>query len=207
MWDIKEVTSEELARLRRRYEPLTGSIRELIDAALRTEVDDDVAQSVKATIDAAIAQLRSRQCDGTHGFSMTPEGEFVSWGNMGDGVRNPVAPPLLVHHESTTHAHLDVDLGAAYEGAPGHLHGGYGALVLDHLLGAVASYGGPESVAATGTITLRYVRPTRLGRLSAVAEVQRREGRKIFLTGHLADADGTTVTVEAVYIALRQSSQ
>ena len=71
------------------------------------------------------------------------------------------------------------------------------------LLGFAASQGSPETVAATGTITLRYVRPTRLGRLHAVAEIERTEGRKIFLTGQLADAEGTTVTADAVYIALR----
>ncbi len=204
MWAVTETSREEVGRLRRRYEPLTESIRELIDAALRTEVDDDTARSVRVEIDAMVAQLRSRQCDATAGFCMTPEGEFVSWGNMGDGPRNPIAPPLLVSHESSTRAQLDVDLGAAYEGAPAHLHGGYGALVLDHLLGAVASYGSPTTVAATGTITLRYVRPTRLGLIHSVAEIQRTEGRKIFLTGHIADAEGITVTAEAVYIALRQ---
>jgi hypothetical protein len=36
MWDIRKVTSEEVGRLRRRYEPLTESIRELIDAAVTT---------------------------------------------------------------------------------------------------------------------------------------------------------------------------
>jgi hypothetical protein len=59
-------------------------------------------------------------------------------------------------------------------------------------------------VAATGTITLRFLRPTGLGLLHAVAEIQRTEGRKVFLAGHLADADGITVQAEAVYFALRQ---
>ncbi len=204
MWNITELTSEELGTLRNRYEPLTQSIRELIGAAVRTEVDDDLAQSVKLGVDAAVAKLRTRQSPGTLPVCVTPEGEIVNWGNAGDGTRNPLAPPLVIRTESPTRAHVDVDLGAAYEGAPDHLHGGYGALVLDHLLGFVASQGSPETVAATGTITLRYVRPTRLGRLHALAEIERTEGRKIFLTGQLADADGTTVTAEAVYIALRQ---
>ena len=203
MWDIRKVTSEEVAATRRRYEPLTESIRDLIDAAVRTEVEGDVARSAKADIDAVVEKLRSRQCDGSLPICITPEGEIVNWANLGDGPRNPIAPPLLIHQDSPNRAHVDVDLGAAYEGAPGNLHGGYGALVLDHILGFVASFGSPETVAATGTITLRYERPTRLGLLHAVAEVQRTEGRKLFLTGHIADADGITVTAEAVYIALQ----
>ena len=204
MWHATEMSGEEVDRLRRRYEPLTESIRELVDAALRTEVDDDVARSVTTEVDALVAQLRSRQRDSTMGITVTPEGEQVSWGNAAEGLRNPFAPPLVVQSESPTRAQLDVELGVAYEGAPGHLHGGYGALVLDHIFGFVASYGRAETVAATGTISLRYQRPTRLGLVHAEAEIQRTEGRKIFLAGHLADAEGSTVTAEALFIALRR---
>ena len=202
MWDFAEITSEEVARQRSRYEPLTESVRDLIDATLRTEVDDDVVASARTDIEAATAKLRSLQLDGTLGIGLTPDGETVAWGNVAIGPRNPAAPPLVVQHDGQARAHLDVDLGAAYEGAPGHLHGGYGALVLDHLLGEVASYGDPDRVAATGTISLRYQRPTRLGRVHAEAEIQETEGRKIFVVGHLADAEGVTTTAEGVFIAL-----
>ena len=136
---------------------------------------------------------------------ITSDGESIQWGNCGEGPRNPFAPPLVARHDGPTKGHLDVQvkLGAAYEGAPGHLHGGYAALVLDHLFGHVASRGSAITVAATGTITVRYQRPTRLGLLHAEAEIQRIEGRKILLVGHLADAEGTTVTAEAVFITLR----
>jgi acyl-coenzyme A thioesterase PaaI-like protein len=202
MW-ATEMSSEEVAELRRRYGPLTESIRQLVDAALRTEVDADVARSVTADVDALVARLRSRQGDGGPGISHTPDGEQISWGNVAEGVRNPFAPPLVIQPDGPTRAHLDVELGVAYEGAPGHLHGGYGALVLDHLLGYVASYGRAETAAATGTISLRYQRPTRLGALHAEAEIQRTEGRKIFLVGQISDADGVTVTAEGLFISLR----
>jgi acyl-coenzyme A thioesterase PaaI-like protein len=204
MWDFTEMSGEEVGELRRRYEPLTESIRELVDAALRTEVNDDVARSVTAEIDAAVAKLRSRQCDTTLGITVTPEGDQVPWGNVAEGPRNPFAPPLVVQPESPTRARLDVELGAAYEGATGHLHGGYAALVLDHVFGFVASYGRVETVAATGTISLRFQRPTRLGLVHAEAEIRRTEGRKIFLVGHIADAEGITVSAEAVFIALQR---
>ena len=204
MWDFSELTHEEAARQRRRFEPLTDSVRKLIDATLRTEVDDHVAASVKTEIDAAADRLRSLQVEGTLGISLTPDGNPVAWGNMANGLRNPLAPPLVIQRNGDDRAHVEVELGAAYEGAPGHLHGGYGALVLDHLFGDVASYGSPDTVAATGTITYRYERPTRLGHLRAEAEIQGTEGRKIFVTGHLADAEGVTVMAEGVFIALRR---
>jgi acyl-coenzyme A thioesterase PaaI-like protein len=203
MWDYAEVTSEDVARQRRRYEPLTASVRELIDATIRTEGDDDVVASAKAEIDAATARLRTVQRDGPHGIEVTPDGETVAWGNVAIGTRNPLAPPLVVQHDSPNGAHLDVHLGAAYEGPPGHLHGGYAALVLDHLLGAVASYNNPDSAAATGTISVRYQRLTRLGDLHAEAEIQSTDGRKILVVGHIADAEGVTVTAEGVFITLK----
>jgi acyl-coenzyme A thioesterase PaaI-like protein len=204
MWEFSELTHEEAAQQRRRYEPLTASVRKLIDATLRTEADEEVVTSVTSEIDAAADKLRKLQVEGTLGVSLTPDGQPVAWGNMANGLRNPLAPPILIQRDGAVKARLDVELGAAYEGAPGHLHGGYGALVLDHLFGDVASYGSPDTVAATGTITYRYQRPTRLGPLRAEAEIQNTDGRKIFVAGHLADAEGVTVTAEGVFIALRR---
>lgn len=203
MWDFAEMTSDEVALLRRRYEPLTASIRDLIDAALLTEAGDGVVDQARADVDAVTARLRSSQRTGPPGMTLTPEGESVPWGNLGNGLRNPLAPPLVVVFDSPTAAHIDVELGAAYEGPPGHLHGGYCALVLDHLLGEVASRGSIETMAATGTISLRYQRPTRLGRLRVEASIHRTEGRKIFMVGSIADAEGTTVTADGLFIALR----
>ena len=204
MWDFVEFTDEEMARQRGRYEPLTDSVRQLIDATLRTEVGDNGVASAMAEIDAITARLRTRQRDGAPSVSLTPDGEWVSWGDVASGLRNPLAPPLSIQHDGSSRAHLDVQLGAAYGGAPGHLHGGYGALILDHILGDVASYGSADTAAATGTITFRYHQPTRLGRLHAEAEIQRTEGRKIFVVGQLADSEGVTVTAEGVYFPLRQ---
>lgn len=204
MWDFAEITTEEAALQRGRYEPLTESVRRLIDATLRTEVGDDVVAAAQAEIEAATARLQSQQCDDTFGITITPDGEPVAWGNIAIGPRNPVAPPLEVVHDGPTRAHLDVELGAAYEGPPGHLHGGYCALVLDHLFGHVASYGSVETPVATGTLTVRYTRPTRLGRLRAEAEIQDTDGRKIFVVGHLADDEGVTVTAEAVLISFQR---
>ena len=204
MWDFSEMSTEQVAVLRARYEPLTNSLRELLDAALRTDAPADVVALATAEIDAARARLRDHPRDSTLGMNLTPDGESIPWGNMGDGIRNPLAPPLEIRHDSPTSAHIDVRLGAAYEGPPGHVHGGYCALVLDHLLGEVASRGSINTMAATGTISLRYQRPTALGHVRAEAAIRRIEGRKIFIEGHIADADGTTVTAEGIFIALRQ---
>ena len=55
-----------------------------------------------------------------------------------------------------------VELGAAYEGPPGLVHGGVTMLLLDHLMGEVGS-DGHRRVTMTGTLTGRYAAPTPLG--------------------------------------------
>jgi len=124
----------------------------------------------------------------------------MPWGNVVIGVRNPVAPPLHIE-EGDGGVYTDFHLGAAYEGPPGHVHGGVAALVLDHVLGAAAS--SQEKPRLTGTITLRYLRMTRLGNLRAEARIARTDGVKTYAVGHLADDEGVTVEAEGVFIRPR----
>jgi acyl-coenzyme A thioesterase PaaI-like protein len=79
------------------------------------------------------------------------------------------------------------------------VHGGVCALVLDHVLGEAASEGLTKPL-FTGTLTVRFVRGTPLGRLRAEAVVERTEGVKSFVSGHLSDADGITVEAEGIFI-------
>ncbi len=194
---VEQLDAEQVARLRSVFGPLTESVRDLIDATIRTEVDADAVAAAKAEIDAATARLRSRQLDGPFGVRLS-EGGQMPWGNPVIGLRNPIAPPLLIHRTDDGRVVTDFHLGAAYEGPPGHVHGGVSALVLDHLLGEAAS--SAEHPRLTGTISLRYLRTTPLGDLHAEARIERTEGIKTYAVGHLADADGVTVEAEGVFI-------
>ncbi len=198
---IGDVTSEEVERLRAVYRPLADSVRKLVDATIRTEVDADEVAAVKAQIDAATGRLRAQQIDGPFGVQYTTGGDRMAWGNPVIGIRNPIAPPLVIERDGSGAAFTDFDLGAPYEGPPGHVHGGISALVLDHVLGEAASDG--ETPRFTGTITMRYLRTTKLGRLHAEARIDRTEGVKTHVVGHLADEDGITVEAEGVFIMPR----
>jgi hypothetical protein len=199
-WTLENLSADDVARLRAIYEPLTESVRELIDATIRTEADAETVAAAKAEIDAATARLRSEQVDGSFGVRFSTDGDQMPWGNVVIGVRNPVAPPIVVE-QNEGGVFTNFYLGAAYEGPPGHVHGGVAALVLDHILGAAAS--SPQRPRLTGTITLRYLRLTRLGRLHAEARITRTEGVKTFTAGHLADDEGITVEAEGVFIQPR----
>jgi acyl-coenzyme A thioesterase PaaI-like protein len=201
------VTDEALCvdhrRLEAVYGPLAESIRRLIDVSIRSEVDPDTVAAAKAKIDSAADELSASLNPGTFGVQFTPDGETIAWGNAVVGLRNPVAPPLVLHHEPDGLVWSEFVLGPAYEGPPEHVHGGISALVLDHVLGATAHR--PNRPAYTGTLTLRYRRRTALCRpLRVEARVERTEGVKTFAVGHIADEDGVTVEAEGVFIHPRQ---
>ena len=200
-WTLENLSADEVARLRSIYEPLTESVRELIDATIRTEVPASSVAAAKAEIDSATALLRSEQVDGSYGIRFTADGDQMPWGNVVIGMRNPVAPPLVFVPSETGGVRADFHLGAAYEGPPGHVHGGVAALILDHALGGAAS--ASDRPRLTGTITMRYRRPTPLGDLHVDAAVVRTEGVKAFAVGHLSDSEGVTVEAEGVFIQPR----
>jgi acyl-coenzyme A thioesterase PaaI-like protein len=185
-------------RLQAVYEPLTSSVRNLIDVTIRTEVDAAAVLAARQLIDAASRQLSAALTPESFGLRTTLDGQGSAWGNVAIGIRNPVAPPLVVHQEQDGHVWTEFVLGAAYEGPAGHVHGGVCALVLDHVLGATAHQ--PGRPAYTGTLTLRYVRATRLGPLRAQARVQRVDGVKTFAAGEITDDHGVTVQAEGVFI-------
>jgi acyl-coenzyme A thioesterase PaaI-like protein len=180
------------------YEPLTRSVRRLIDATIRTEVGAATVAAVTRQVDAATRQLTESLMPGSFGMRGVDDGQGTASGNVIIGVRNPVAPPLHVNHEPDGSVWTEFELGAAYEGPPGQVHGGVCALVLDHVLGATAHQ--PGRPAVTGTLTVRYRRGTPLGRLRAAARVERVEGVKVFAVGHIEDAEGLTVEADGVFI-------
>lgn len=188
----------DLARGSAVFAPLTDSVRRLIDATVMTDVDDAAVLKARSLIDAAIEVLTERRLpESSFGVRLSVDGQPAAWGNVLIGLRNPIAPPLTINRSDgavTAAFHL----GPAYEGPPGHVHGGVCALILDHVLAATAHQ--PGRPAVTGTLTLRYRRPTRLGELSAQAQLERREGVKIFVTGHIGDQQGATVEAEGVFI-------
>ncbi|MGW6374432.1 PaaI family thioesterase [Rhodococcus sp. NPDC055112] len=195
------MSDDEIARQADLYGPLTASVRELIEIALLTEVDDQEVRAAQEHIESAKRLLRQRAIPGPYGVRWGASGQKRAWGNAAAGLRNAVAPPLVVECEPDGRAWADFHLGAAYEGPAGLTHGGVSALVLDQVLGAAAEAGGAPGM--TGTLTLRYRRPTPLGALHAEARIDRLEGVKTIVTGHLAGPDGVCVEAEGVFILPR----
>lgn len=196
-----DTTAEEFARQSELYTGFTTSVRELVDATIRTEVDDAEIRRAQAEIDAITARLRSKQLEGSYGVRFSSHGFTRPWGNAVMGLRNPIAPPLSITNFDDGRAESEFHLGAAYEGPPGLVHGGVSALLLDQLVGQAASAGGHPGM--TGTLTLKYHRGTPLGDLYGKAWIRETDGPKTFVAGELGDAEGPTVTCEAIMILPR----
>lgn len=195
--DFADVDRDELERLRQLYRPLTDAVRELVEATIRTEVDDDVIREAHAELTDVTATLRDAGLDGPFGTKVTGDGISIAWGNAAVGTRNAIAPPLTIEVDDDGRHHSTVALGAAYEGPPGLVHGGVCALVLDHVLGMAGS---ADTRRLTGTLTLKYLRGTPLGTVHAEARTVSVDGRKATVRGTLSDADGVTVEAEGLFI-------
>lgn len=198
-----ELTDDEIAAEAALYEPLTEAVRGLVDATIRTTVPPEEIRAVQAEVEALTARLRAAQLPGAFGVRYNPAGRGRPWGNTVVGLRNPVAPPVrTVHHpDHTGEIWTEFHLGAAYEGPPGHVHGGVLALILDQLLGESAGSGRRPGM--TGTLTIRYHRATPLGPLRGEARIDRIDGIKTYAVGTVADAAGVTVEAEGVFILPR----
>jgi acyl-coenzyme A thioesterase PaaI-like protein len=118
------------------------------------------------------------------------------------GPLNPIAPPVTFAFDGERLSGTGTLL-APYTGPPGMVHGGVVALVIDELLGATNACLGLG--AYTGTLSIRYERPTPIGvELAFEAWVDRTEGRKVFTVGTISAGGEVTARAEGVFIRVEQ---
>jgi len=80
-------------------------------------------------------------------------------------------------------------LGERYQGAPGIVHGGIVALVLDEGLSKVSRLYGVRAV--TADLNVEYLRPVRVGEeIRVEAHQERSEGRQLYHAGEIRDGKG-----------------
>jgi acyl-coenzyme A thioesterase PaaI-like protein len=116
------------------------------------------------------------------------------------GLANPIAPPLKMTMDGTR-AEATATFGIAYEGPPGHVHGGWVAAAFDEVLGMVQSASGQPGM--TGTLTVKYRRPTPLYReVRFEGLLERVEGRKIFTSGRLWDGETLCAEAQGIFISV-----
>lgn len=92
-------------------------------------------------------------------------------------------------------------LGPGFEGAPGRAHGGVVAAIFDDVTGHVLRIVGTP--AYTGTLTVRYHRPTPIGvPLEFRAWLDRADGRRLHIAGECWAAEERVASCEALFVAV-----
>ena len=205
-WDATKTSSNDMWTQKRR---LADAMRLVIERLVPSNAPVDelgaAADGLERYAEALRAHPRLRR---GHGHA-----ESANAGDVGAffdqspiiGLANPLAPPVTIARAGEKQAIATVVFGSAYEGPPGSVHGGFVAAAFDEVLGYVQSLSGAPGM--TGTLTVRYRRPTPLHqKLVFHAELSRVEGRKIFAEARL-EADGE-VTAEAtgIFISMRPGS-
>jgi Thioesterase superfamily len=188
---------------------LAAALRPLIDMAVASRLDDDAMIDAAEVIEQAGAQLRAGAGPGRRPIvapdMSDPNREFFPSSPI-VGSHNPIAPPVritVVPGTDGAWAEItgEVNFGYAYEGPPTCVHGGVIAEMFDEVMGAANMVSGNPGM--TGTLTIRYRRPTPLrADLHVVARCVGREGRKIrtwagiYFQGELtAEAEGVFIQV------------
>jgi acyl-coenzyme A thioesterase PaaI-like protein len=116
------------------------------------------------------------------------------------GRANPIAPYMTMEVVDGV-VHGRVRFGAAYEGPPGCVHGGFVAAVHDEILGMANSTSGRPGM--TGTLTVKYRKPTPLGvELRLEATLDRVDGRKQFCSSKLYAGDVLCNDAEGIFVTI-----
>jgi acyl-coenzyme A thioesterase PaaI-like protein len=212
-WAQVDDVSEHQAELRR----MAGQMREVIELMVASQAPTDLLTIAADRMGDLIAEMAKWPSGRTYeGFAESatagadPNATFDHSPIL--GLANPLSPPLEVEIEGDrVLAH--VRFGAAYEGPPGCVHGGYVAAVFDELLGATQTLSGTAGM--TARLIVNYRRPTPLHRdLIMEGRVVRVDGRKVFVEatcsadGELtAEAEGLFVTIDPTVLSALRSAR
>ena len=197
---------------------LADACRQIIDELASSTADAEAFRSSRDLVQQAVALLANAQhgrpYDGGEG-SLVAHREYMFVDHSPFvGPLNPLAPPIVISIEGTNVTGAVV-FGAAYEGPPGHVHGGFIAAAFDEVLGFAQGLSGHPGM--TARLTINYRSPTPLyEELRLVGDIDRIDGRKIYAKGELrvvadgrlcAEAEGLFVSVNSDVFARLMSGR
>ena len=187
-------------------ERLATALRPVVTMTVASELTDDAlteaAEAVEATAARLGAQAGARRPRRPPDLSQAaqeyfPTSPIIGW-------ENPIAPPVTVwtvdgegggYREIRGTAWFDYP----YEGPPTCVHGGVIAETFDELLGAANI--AAENPGMTGTLTVRYRKPTPLRTdLRLEARCTGRDGRKISTWAGIYHGDVLTAEADGIFI-------
>lgn len=203
-WD--ETATHELTPHHLEMRRLADAARLVIERLVSSGAPDEALAAAADALEAVAAELDEHP----HGSIYEGFAEAAnSGGSPGNaffdhspliGKANPLAPPIEVAIEGDRVIGT-ATFGTPYEGPPGCVHGGFVAASFDEILGAAQSMSGLPAM--TGTLTIRYHKPTPLHReLRFEGELVKVEGRKVFAAGRVFAGDTMTAEAEGIFVTI-----
>jgi acyl-coenzyme A thioesterase PaaI-like protein len=183
---------------------LAAAIREMNHLLLERDPSEEALLAMAEQAEAFVSGLAgSAEKEAFWGYAETsnagnPRAMFDRSPVIGLG--NPVSPPVRMWVDGDVVRAAGV-FGRAYEGPPGHVHGGVVSLAFDEVLGLTQSLANISGM--TGTLTVRYRKPTPLYReVTFRGTLEGVEGRKIFTRATLHAGETLCAEAEGIFIAV-----
>lgn len=188
---------------------LAASVRALIDTVMTTpDADEAVLLEVASETERLAARLAGGRV--VHGGAYRPRShdDYLPRSPV-VGEASPLSPRLdweavaeLAPGSGRPGIVGTGTFGAAYEGPPGYVHGGWIACAFDEMLGIANILAGHPGM--TARLTIHYRRPTPLLRpLRFTAWVDRVEGRRIMSKAQVFEGDVCTAEADGVFVQPR----
>lgn len=182
---------------------LASATRALNEKLVSTDIDPELAAALTEKIEGLAAELRQAQQvtglvdmakRGQRGTIDDVMGELVSVG----GRSHPCSPELR-WQEAPNQITGTVRFSQAFEGPPGHVHGGWVAGVLDHLMGMTHVRTGHPGM--TGGLSVRYLKPTPLNQVIEVsAQATELDDKRTEVKAEMRFGETTTAKAEAIFV-------
>ena len=197
-------------------------LREIIDRLVDTRAGTEDLVEVTTELEAVAARLRQfdhgRRYDsyaeaanasveppspetGDDDERATPPSGHVDFSPL-LGRANPLAPPMeFFLEEDGPKVCANVTFGHAYEGPPGHVHGGLVAAALDELLGATQALSGSPGMTAQLDVAYRAPTPLHVP-LRFESTLDDVVGRKIYTSGRVYNGDTLCAEATGLFISI-----
>jgi hypothetical protein len=185
---------------------LADAVRRISAAAVGHPLSDlEIAEAADQLI--GIADGLEKSAPGSKRPRFQPSGHPQDFFPMSPmiGFANPIAPPIEVWSVQGEGGHREirgrVTFGYPYEGPPTCVHGGIIAALFDEVMGAANLV--TDNAGMTGTLTVRYRRPTPLlAPLDIVARFTGTERRKVFTWAGIYHGGALTAEAEGIFIKM-----
>ena len=182
---------------------LASATRALNEKLVSTDIDPELAAALTEKIEGLAAEL-SQALQVTGLVDMAKRGQRGTIDDvMGElasvGGRSHPCSPELRWQEASNRITGTVKFSQAFEGPPGHVHGGWVAGVLDHLMGMTHVRTGHPGM--TGGLSVRYLTPTPLNQVIEVsAQATELDDKRTEVKAEMRFGETTTAKAEAIFV-------